>query len=558
LDFDAETLELETMRHNVADWAHVVQRLRDREMPPPQSPQPSAEERAAVIAWVEQEVLQKADTLQAGRVVARRLHRSEYFNILRDLLGVDLQPPADFPRDEREWNHHASLPGIAPSQREVYRAVAELAIDQAARTGDGNRAALFACDCTDETAAANARAIIARFARRAYRAPVEPEEVDRLVTVFEEADLSGKSYADSIKAALAEVLTSPRFLCRVESARDEADTSPRQTDQVVLASRLSFFLWRTGPDDELLGLAERGVLADRLESQVHRLLQDPQARAFARDFAASWLALDKLNEVTNLDPELRRAMRQETELLVETIVREDRTVVDFLDADYTFVNERLASHYGIPGISGEVMRRISVRGMPRGGLLTQGSILSLTAADGADTHPVKRGKWVQENLLGAAPIRPPAGILQALQDTRGALGPGTRAEQMALHRTNPSCAGCHQKIDGIGLALENFGPRGAWRPLDAVGELPNGQTLRGVGDLKAHLLRNRDRFVRSLAERMLRFALGRKLDDRDRSDLVHVAANTAPHEHRFSRVVLEVVNSPAFLDTGSPEARVQP
>jgi hypothetical protein len=369
-----------------------------------------------------------------------------------------------------------------------------------------------------------------------------------MIAALDEAERDGKTPPDAIKPVLLELLTSKHFLYRVEAIADNESVRARS---YPLAARLSFFLWRSLPDRELLALAENATLENDLESQVGRMLRDQRADAFIRVFAASWLGLSKLDDVVLLEPFLRTAMRQETEEFMAEILRKDRSVLDLLDADFTYVNERLAKHYGIQGVRGLAPQRVTLNTAQRGGLLTHGSILNLTSND-SETSPVNRGKWVLETLLGAEPIRPPVGILQALQTAPNNLGTGTPRQLLEVHRANPSCAQCHWKMDAIGMALENFDARGAWRthwhaaPVDSLGVLPGGEKLTGLADVKSYLLEHREQFVLAMSEALLRQALGRKLTNADRSALASIPQTARSHEYRISQIISAVVLSEPF------------
>jgi mono/diheme cytochrome c family protein len=560
-DFDAASLDLEQMRANRSLWQEVVRRVRDREMPPKKFPQLTEFSRAALIAWIERDVLSAPDA-DSPRVLARRLQRVEYVNTIRDLLGVEIASGVAIPKDDSAFRSDTTLSSEVAL---AYRTSAAAAIDDALREPASKKdAGIFELrkwiadlDQTDCEVAADLDAVrlfFANFGERAFRRPVDAAETDEYVDRFVLAVKEGKSVEESIKGVLAEILASPSFLFRVESR--EADSKDARDFQ--LASRLSFFLWRSGPDAELLSLAKKGQLESQLHHQVERLVRDPRSQALSLELASSWLSLDKLEGTWHIDPQLRRAMRQETEMFLEAILREDRSVLDLIDTDFTFLDDRLAKHYGVAGVHGSAMRRVTLTTRQRGGLLTHGSVLAMTSASGSDTSPVNRGKWVLESLLGAAPIRPPAGILQALENTPKDLGSGSIRKVLEVHRANPGCANCHVKMDAFGMALEHFDPKGLWRStsdgtaVDAVGDLPNGEKLHGLADLKAHVLKNRDPFVLALSSAMLRNALGRKLNDEDRLALATIPQEAARHEYRFSYLIQAVVQSSAFRGVNTP------
>ena len=363
--------------------------------------------------------------------------------------------------------------------------------------------------------------------------------------------------------ALERLLASPDFLFRIaEAPVDQAAGTAYPVSDLELASRLSFFLWSSLPDEALLAVAMDGTLHEPAVrvAQVTRMLADPKAQALVENFAGLWLRnVDGIDPTAflfpNFDDNLRRAMRRETELLFETIMREDRSVVEFLDADYTFVNERLARHYGIPEIYGSHFRRIAVPDAHRWGLLGHASLLTVTSQANR-TSPVTRGKWVLENLLGVPPPIPPANVppLEATALT------GTLRQQMEQHRQNPVCASCHKVMDPLGFALENFSPLGEWRtedggnPVDATGQMPDGVPFDGVVGLRTALLAKADVFVATLTEKLLVYALGRGLEYYDAPAVRGIVAAAADDDYAFSALIRGVVESVPFqMRTVAPE-----
>ena len=427
-------------------------------------------------------------------------------------------------------------------------------------TGPGDtpsRRRIFSCRPADDRAAEPcAREILSTLARRAYRRPVTDADVDGLLEFYRRGRAQG-DFETGIQVAVERMLASPDFLFRiVEDPPGIAAGAIYRISDLELASRLSFFLWSSMPDDELLDLASRGALTApaELERQTRRMLADPRSEAFARNFAGQWLRLRNVDGIDpnaqmfpNFDDNLRRAMRRETELLFESLLREDRSVVELLDADYTFVNERLARHYGIPNVYGSHFRRVSVTDERRRGLLGQASILSVTSQSNR-TSPVTRGKWVLENLLGAPPPAPPDDV-PALEATELE---GTLRQRMEQHRRNPVCAACHQAMDPLGFALENFGPLGEWRTedaglvVDATGQMPDGVPFDGVSGLRAALLARSDIFIATLTEKMLIYALGRGLDVYDAPAVRGITAAAAEDDNSFSSLVFGIVNSVPF------------
>jgi hypothetical protein len=409
------------------------------------------------------------------------------------------------------------------------------------------------------TEGACARQILSTLARRAYRQPLTDQDVQTLLQFYQ----SGKrdsGFESGVELALERILASPKFLFRIE--RDAADAPPGSSYRIgdfELASRLSFFLWSSIPDDELLQLASAGRLSNPavLDRQVRRMLADPKSQALVENFAGQWLQLRNLRNVqpnTDLFPDfddnLRQSFRRETELLFESMVQEDRGVVDLLTANYTFVNERLARHYGIPDIYGSRFRRVPVTDDARRGLLGQGSILALTS-HAERTSPVVRGKWILENILGS-PVPPPPPDVPPLKGNQEGQKPRTMREQMAEHRANPVCASCHKAMDSIGFAMENFDAVGAWRSqdagnrIDATGELSDGTHVDGVVTLRQALVSRPELFAGTMTEKLLIYALGRGLDYRDMPAARTILRDASRDNYRFSALILGVVHSTPF------------
>jgi mono/diheme cytochrome c family protein len=409
-----------------------------------------------------------------------------------------------------------------------------------------------------------AREILTELARRAYRRPVTNEDVDVLLAFFREGSAAGGSFDAGIQLALERLLVDPEFLLRVYPAPAEVAAGEIYAlDDLQVATRLSFFLWGTIPDERLLELAEEGRLTEPevLEGEVRRLLADPRARkALVDGFASQWLNLRLLPEkladpdaYPDFDDSLLEAFRQETELFIASALEEDRPIPELLSADHTFVNERLARFYGIEGVYGSRPRRVQVADPEhRAGLLGHGGLMALTAYPDR-TSPVLRGKWLLDNILGADPPPPPANV-----DTSLDQGPGTAdlsiRERLDRHRTDRLCNSCHGLIDPLGFALENFDPTGQWRdldddgrPVDARGTLPSGAELDGVASLRAYLLSYDEQFVRTVTEKLMSYALGRPLLPADQPTVRRIVREAEEDDYRWSRVVLGIVRSPAFL-----------
>ena len=425
------------------------------------------------------------------------------------------------------------------------------------------------------------REVMERFLRRAYRRPATAEEVERSVALIAKAQAGGEKWESAVQLAMQAALCSPKFLFRVEL--DDRPTHPQPTplDEFQLASRLSYFIWSSMPDDTLFDLAAKKQLAANLDAQVKRMLADPKATALVQNFALQWLQIQRLAWIApdgqlfpSFNDRLRSAMLKETEMFFESIMREDRSILDLIDADYTFLNEPLARHYGIADtkgnwmgqkaerqggqpIRGEEFRRVTLQGRSRGGLLTHASILTVTS-NPTRTSPVKRGKWVLEQMLGAPPPPPPPNVPE-LEEEGKAITAGSLRQRLEEHRKNPACANCHAKMDPIGFALENFNAVGAFRKkdgnfdVDASGEFADGKKFSGPEDLKTIIKDRKDEFARCLVEKMMIYALGRGLEYYDVQTVDKVVKNLEAGEFKFSVLVSEIVKSNAFRERRGSE-----
>jgi mono/diheme cytochrome c family protein len=434
--------------------------------------------------------------------------------------------------------------------------------DPGALTETPSRRRLFVCKPSSAAAEeACAKQIVSTVARRAFRRAVTDADIEAPLRFYKEARAEG-SFDDGIEMALRAVLASTEFLFRIErDPRNVAPQTPYRIGDVELASRLSFFLWSSVPDDELLNLAIAGTLSRpaTLERQVKRMLADARAEALVSNFAGQWLYLRNLAATNpdartfpDFDDNLRQAFRRETELFVESIMREDRSALDLLRANYTFVNERLAKHYGIPNVYGSRFRRVSLdEESARGGLLGQGSVLTVTSYANR-TSPVLRGKWILENIVGTPPPPPPQNV-PPLKDTDSDGRVLSMRERMTQHRANPACASCHQLMDPAGLSLENFDAIGRWRirtesgsAVDASGGLPDGSTFTGMSGLRSALLRKPELFVGTLTEKLMTYGLGRGLEYYDAPSVRKIVQNARTQDYRFSSLVLGIISSDPF------------
>jgi hypothetical protein len=482
-------------------------------------------------------------------------------------LGVTfVQEPASLQETKRQpYQAHYNLhrhPRISPA---VYQ-VSITGPYNAKGHGDTPSRRLFICQPTGPADEEDcARKILSALLRRAYRKPVTDANLEKVMKFYRQAR-KGEGFDAGIESAVSAILVNPQFLFRIEEDPPglAAKTAYRVGD-LDLASRLSFFLWSTSPDDELLDLAERNELRKPavFEKQVRRLLADERARNLATNFAVQWLHLRNLDSIVpdlrlfpDFDDNLRTAFRQETELFVESVLREDRSVLDLLTADYTFLNERLAKHYGIPHVYGDRFRRIALGAdRQRGGLLRHGSILTVTSY-ATRTSPVVRGKWVLENFMGTPPPPPPADVPALKDNTVGANLP-IRA-RLAQHRSNAACASCHRLIDPVGFALEQFDAVGRWRdrdegqPVDAAGGLPDGSQFEGVAGLEKALLQRPEWFVRTLTEKLFTFALGRAPEESDAPAIRKIVRDARANNYRFSALIVGLTTSTPFQMRRTP------
>ena len=407
-----------------------------------------------------------------------------------------------------------------------------------------------------------AREALTRFASRAYRRPVTESELNRLVGLVEQVEQGGDRFERGMQLAVQAVLVSPHFLFRVELEQRPGVVRPL-TD-LELASRLSYFLWSSLPDDELFTLATRRQLRSggNLDAQVARMLRDPKAGALVENFAGQWLQTRNLKLASpdrglfpTFDEPLRAAMAQEVEMFFAAVLRDNRPITDLLHADYTFLNDRLAQHYGIPGVTGSEFRRVKLTDPRRGGVVTMASTLTVTS-NPTRTSPVKRGKWVLEEILGTPPPPPPPGVSD-LPDTKEGGKPASVRARLEQHRSNPDCASCHARLDPLGFGLENFDAVGALRdgdggqPIDASGVLPNGPSFTGPVELKAVLLTRQSAFARCFTEKLMTYALGRGVEDADRCVVDAIAARVMSNGGQVGGVIAAIVHADAFQQTNA-------
>ena len=549
-------------------WEKVVLMLRERQMPPEAEEQPSETDRQKIISWITEELdrFDCSGPMDPGRSVMRRLNRTEYNNTVRDLLGVDMTPADNFPPDEisEGFDTIGDVLTVPPILAERYLESAKVLVDRALEL-DAKRETkqILVCQPSAGSDARDcARRILEPFVTRAYRRPPRAAELDRLLGFVKSELGSGQGFESAIALGLQAVLSSPNFLFRVEAAPgpESAGKVAEPLNDYELATRLSYLLWSSIPDDRLLELAGRKELQTDavLEAEVRRMLQSPRADEFVENFFGQWLQTRKLDGISrdaslfpHFDEKLRNAMKNETLLFAKAILREDRSILELLDADFTYVNEKLARHYNMTGVEGPEFRRVATEASRGGGgILTHASILTLTS-NPTRTSPVKRGNWVLEQLLGTPPPPPPPDVPE-LEETEQAALTGSLRQRLEQHRNNPNCSICHDRIDPLGFALENFDATGAWRDfdgkflIDPSGSLPDGTTLGGAEDLKRALVDRRDEFARCLTEKLLTYGLGREVEYYDRCAVDGIVESLSTKDYNFSRLVLGVVQSTPF------------
>ncbi len=535
----------------------VLDAIADGTMPPKDKPAPSETDRQAAALAIESALAELENVKDPGPSLIQRLTRRQYNNTIRDLLGVDTRPADAFPSDGGGgggFDNNASTLFVPPILMEKYLAAAVEVLDKAdpkcwrvATPGGG---------LSKEDAA---RRCFESFAPKAFRRPVQKDEIDRLMGLFRRADARGDSFDASVKLGLRAVLVSPHFLFLVE--RDGPTGEAYRITDHELAARLSYFLWSSTPDATLYDLAAAAKLhqPDILEKQVARMLADPKARALATDFAAQWLRVDSLAVASEPDRgkfptythELRDAMTEEPIDLFHGLLKDDRPITDLIGADYTYLNETLAKHYGIADVKGAEFRKVTLKDKNRGGVLGMGAILTLTSYP-QRTSPVLRGKWVLEEILGTPPPPPPSMVKVLPPDDRPKDNQTFR-QRLEAHRKDASCAGCHAKLDPIGFGLESFDPIGRLRteiggaPVDAAGKLTTGESFTGPAELKKVLCESkRELFVKNVAGRMLSYALRRGLEYYDQKTVKAIAAELEKKGDRTRVLVAEIVRSYPF------------
>jgi len=555
--------DTKSLAKDTATWRKALRAVHERSMPPQGARRPSSE-RANTLVERLGPMLEQIDSAAVprdpGRVAPRRLNRLEYNNTIRDLFGTDLRLADNFPADGGGgggFDNNADTLFLPPVLMEKYldaagEVVAAIPVKRLMPFGP------ISVKTKTPQSVALLRKTIAHHAIRAYRRPPTGDELSRLQRLYELARSKGDDPGSALATVAKAMLVSPNFLFRTEN--DPGTGGNIALDNWEIASRLSYFLWSSMPDETLFALARQGKLSDPnvVAAQARRMLADPKARAFADSFAGQWLRAREVVTTAQPDPgrfpnftsSLRNAMLEETTLFFLHVVRNNEPVRRFVDSDVTFLNEELARHYGVAGVSGSEMRLVKVDSAQRGGVLTQAAILTLTSYP-QRTSPVLRGKWVLAELLGAPPPPPPPVVNTLPPDDRPQKGQTLR-QRLELHREKPECKGCHERIDPLGFGLESYDAIGRWRtavgevPVDTAGKLLSGESFNGVAEMKQVLVRREAEITRNLAERLLAYALGRGVEPSDLPTIRRIVAAAEKDNFRTGTLVAEVVRSLPF------------
>ena len=562
-DIDLESaLAQKPLVRNRLLWENVAERVKMGDMPPKKKSQPADSDRLKLRAWLAAEIdgFDYAKVRNPGYVPARRLTREEYNRTIRDLVGLDLRPADDFPMD------FSGTSGFSNSANTLFLQTAHL--DRYFTSAEGVIDEVRADEKAWKKMVGNSRdaaTAIREMMRRAYRRPPTHTETKEIIARYEAELEKKKSQDEALANAFKAILVSPNFLLRVENS--VATAKDQEVSDFDLATRLSYFLWASTPDDELLDAAAAGKLSDSagLQSQVERMLADPRSLSLGEIFAAEWLSTDDVGPRIRKDPidnpwcteSLMAAMRAETAHFLHSLVMDNAPVVRLINADYTFLNAELARHYRIGGIEGEKMRRVSLETKQRGGIFGHASVLATTSFPDR-TSPVVRGKWILDTLLGTPPPPPPPDVPEIDVEGRGRRAATSLRRKLEVHRESARCAGCHSQMDPLGFALESYAEFGQWRGgIDDRGTLPSGAKFRGPAGLKLALIDERlDDLGAQVIRKMLAYALGRQLEFYDEATVREIAEKLKPTGYRFGDLVLAITASDPFIMKRLPPASV--
>ena len=575
-DLDLDTmLDERPFVKNKEKWTSVLLRLQNKEMPPSdEKKKPSTKEYQEMVDWLDPAIndFDYSTIKDPGFEGVRRLSVLEYDNTIRDLFGIPLDPAKKFPQDLSGisgFSNSANTLSIQSIQMDKFVFAAEEVVSAALPDGDLNEEQQKAyelifgsADVNPATETETAREVLSRFLRRAYRRDVSDTDVNDVMAHYTATREKGDTYETAIKSTLQVILISPNFLFRIEDSQSTKDAY--RISPVDFANRLSYFLWASMPDEELLTLATDGTLFEPkvLAKQVDRMLSDPRVESLGTIFAAQWLGYDALGTRIRLDPidfpfctdSLMDAMRAETSMMVNELIRNNRPASELLTADYTYLNEELARHYRLNrdyDIKGTDMQRVTLKDSNRGGILGQGSLMAITSQPG-QTNPILRGFWVLDTVLGTPPPPPPPDVDEIDFESR-VNRKLTLREKLAQHSSTPLCASCHTEMDPIGLSLENFDYFGRWRkgssrnPIDASGVLPGGEKFVGPKGLADVIVDERmDDFTRQLTRKMLSYSLGRQLEWYDETAVRETASRASAKNYAFQSLIFEIVQSYPF------------
>lgn len=574
-EFIQPDASVKSMVNHRATWDKIRTRVLQGDMPPKNSEPLVIDDRQWFPRWVAQTFRQEAcgQVVQCGPSPLRRLNRNQYGNTLRDLLGVHFDAGHELPADGaggEGFDNSAETLFLSPIHGEKYLSAAKEALEYAARDAAARERIFVSRPKEGVSAEQAAREILERFASRAFRRPVAPEQLDRLMQVFQADTSGGAKFDDAILHTLQAVLISPNFLFMLEPINESEQ--PQPLDDFALASRLSYFLWDTLPDRELRKAATDAKLQDEAEweRQTLRMLKQERLHEMCESFVGQWLGTRELGRTVKPDPvlypkmidEVADAYREEPVRLFEYILRENRSLLELIDCDYAFMNEDLLRTYKIDRktIKEDVnqnLKRLSLpEDSPRGGLVTMAGVLTVSSYPNR-TSPVLRGKWLLETLLGDPPPAPPPGVPPLSDKDEDKSGKSLR-QRLEIHRQDATCAACHDRLDPLGFALENFDPIGRFRkedngqPVDSEGALPSGEKISGSEGLKKLLMDRREQFVRQLITKMLGYALGRGLVDSDYCVVDAISDDLAANDYQAQRLILGIVRSVPFRYRGTP------
>lgn len=557
----------EQLASRPGQWNRAVVRLRDHSMPPKSMPAPSLEERERLANWIAGGVksVACADGVQPAPYRLRRLNRSEYSATVRDLLNIHISAGHALPADGaggEGFDNAAETLFLSPIHAEKYLDAAKQALEYALRDPKSTAAFLIAKPKEGVTEEQAARQVLERFLPRAFRRPLRPGELEKYERLFAAAKKRGERYEGAIRHALQGALLSPHFLFRLETPNPTATPAP--ADSYALASRLSYFLWGTMPDDKLFQLAASGELQkpEVLKAEAVRLLKDPKAIEFAERFVEQWLGTRELGRdikpdpklfATYYDQEIQSAIKYEPIIFFQEVLAQNLSLLTLLDANFTILTSKLQKHYGLPPEGKLRQQPVRVELPPnshRGGLLSMAAVLAVSSLP-QRTSPVLRGKWVLDALLGTPPPPPPPNVPELKEEAAGQ-APQTLRERLERHREKAACSSCHSRIDPLGFGLENYDVLGRWReteagkPVDAKGTLPDGRTFTGPEELKKVLLERKELFLTNLTSKLLGYALGRGLTAEDACAVDGIVKTLADREFKAHTLVEEIVTSVPF------------